>query len=731
MNKLFEKFGQQKRWVAWHYKEVFSSDLSEKKLTKVPLGKSNDPETWSTLDTLLAETEKVGIMFGLDKMFLGIDIDHCINPQTLEVDHPERDQIIAMIAKANTYIELSPSKTGIHLYFDLSAPLELKANKRAPYECYSALRFFTVTGMPYGDEKEVRTITPDEAIELLSICGYPWGKQKPTASTVLAQAPALEDYDILNKMFDARNGEKVKTLYNGDASAYGNDLSNADSALLASLAFWTRKNPDQMERIWMSSPLGRREKTQQRQDYRARSIQFALDNCDTVYEPPKPKGKIRVAINEDESEEIDFDFLHTFKGKDKIKTTTLCMENIARVLRKHPQFKGTIRLDVFKGKYEINENGVWRDFEDSDILRLQTTICDMFTEFQTVKKDMVYDAVLLVGKENQVDSAVMYLTNLKWDGEARLDTWLCNTYGVADNVYHRAVASNWMKGLVKRIVYPGCKFDYVLVLEGKQGTKKSSSLAVLGRDWHVETTMSPDSKDFFMQFSAKAIVEFSEGETLSRTEVKKLKAIITTQSDKYRPPYGRVSIDFPRRCVFAMTTNNDEYLKDETGNRRWLPVHTLKPMADLDWLEENRDQLFAEAYHRVITLKEPNWEFPEEETLAEQAKRRVSDPNEDRIYGWYETLTAHEKNQGITISQVYSKVFNGGMELYKPITKFEEMSIANVLRDVLQLEKKQSMVGGDRRMRWYPKGLVESDFVPPDKVVTLDDFGGEDNYVKE
>lgn len=726
MNKLFEKFGSQKRWVVWQYKEV-SDGSGGIKLSKMPIGKSNDPETWGTLEDVQKDgNEKVGIMFGLDKKFLGIDIDHCINKETKLVEHPECEQIIALIKRADTYMELSPSGTGIHLYFELSAPLDLVANKKAPYECYSSLRFFTVTGQVFGNEREVRTITPEEAIEILSIGGYPWGKDKKPDGVLhnTTVVSTLDDKSVVEKMFKARNGSKLRTLYNGDTTNHGGDLSSADMALCSSLAFWTRKDAQQMERIWLTSPLGAREKTQSRADYRARTIQFAIDNCDTIYEPPKPKtSKITLPINEDETEEIVFDFLFVIRGKEQIKTITVCTENICEVLRKHPLFKGRFRLDEFKGAYEIKgKDGEWCDFVDADILKLQSQIARMFTEFQTVKKDMVYDAVLKVGEENAIDSAIDYLKSVIWDGTARLDKWLFYTYGVEQNKYHTAVASNWMKGLVNRIVYPGCKFDYVLVLEGAQGAKKSSSLAVLGRDWHVETTMSPDSKDFFMQFQAKAIVEFSEGETLSRTEVKKLKAIITTQSDKFRPPYGRVSMDFPRRCVFAMTTNNDEYLKDETGNRRWLPIKTILPHANLEWLEANRDQLFAEAYHRAIVLKEKTWEFPEEETTAEQNKRRVSDPNEDRIVGWYERLTLKERNQGITISQVYSGVFNGGMELYKPITKYEEMSIANVLKMALKLENKQVSRSGTRKMRWFPADLVESDYVPQERVVTLDDF---------
>lgn len=326
--------------------------------------------------------------------------------------------------------------------------------------------------------------------------------------------------------------------------------------------------------------------------------------------------------------------------------------------------------------------------------------------FGKVGKEMVYDAIVKVSREHQIDSASDWIKGLVWDKEARLDDWLSSAFNVEKSDYHTAVASNWMKGMIKRIIEPGSKFDYVLVLEGEQGIKKSTSLAILGASptggasWHVETAMSTDNKDFFMQFQGKAIIEFSEGETLSRTEVKRMKAIITMQSDKFRPPYGRASVDFPRRCVFAMTTNQTEYLKDETGNRRWLPVACVG-IANIEWLKENRDQLFAEAYHRVITLRETVYEFPEEETRAAQASRRIHDPNEDIIAHWYfNTLSETDRDNGITIHQVYKHAINGGMN-NKPLDKYTEMAIASVLRDSVRLEKERRTIDGTQAVRWF------------------------------
>lgn len=389
--------------------------------------------------------------------------------------------------------------------------------------------------------------------------------------------------------------------------------------------------------------------------------------------------------------------------KDGGKVYVVNTENLCRIFNKHPQFTKRFRYDEFKAllEYRTSQESPWRQLEDSDVIHVQTELSVTFDFLHKVGKEMVYDAIIKTSRENAYDSAKDYIKAIKWDETPRLDSWLTHTYGTPEDVYHKAVGANWLKGLVKRIIEPGCKFDYVLVIEGEQGIRKSASLAVLGGDWYVETTMSTDSKDFFMQFQGKAIIEFSEGETLNRTEVKRMKAIITTQYDKYRPPYGRVSVDFPRRCVFAMTTNQSEYLKDETGNRRWLPITVVLPEANIEWLAENRDQLLAEAYHRAITLKEKIYEFPREETAQAQDARRIRDPNLELIANWYyNDLDDKKREEGITIDQVFRDALNGGFG-GRAKTKWEEMSIANVLKNDLKLERRFSMRNGVRANYWY------------------------------
>lgn len=708
-NILKDAFGSEKRWVNYRI------ETRKGKTTKLPysvaglLASSTDEKTWSTYDEARTASENIGIVFTPKQDLLGIDIDHCLKDGAIDYGDKEIDAMIEkLIAEANTYCEISPSGNGLHLFLKLTASLTLSANRHSPFEAYTSGRYFTVTENIYREAKQVREVSPDEALSLLNIIGYPWKKQEllPPHGVAPSTITKLDDAQVLQKMFASKNGGKIKDLFDTNPTGV-KDVSALDMSLCSHLAFWTGRDADQIERLWLSSSLAQRQKTTMRKDYRARTINNAIASCKEVYENRAMKIEKQVVL---EAPELDLLFTLDSKANKVFIQNT---ENMCRILRHHPNFAGRFRYDAFKNVFEIDVStsspssplGVrkWRIVEDNDAVDIQTRISVMFSScFGKVGKEMVYDAIIKVSKEYTIDSAIDFIKSIRWDGVARLDTWLSKTYGVPDDVYHRAVGANWIKGLVKRIVEPGCKFDFVLVLEGEQGSKKSTSLAVLGGDWHVETAMSTESKDFFMQFQGKAIVEFSEGETLSRTEVKRMKAIITMQSDKYRPPYERTSQDFPRRCVFAMTTNQTEYLKDETGNRRWLPVTVVFPQANIEWLAENRNQLLAEAHERIFINHETIYEFPREETLAAQSARRIHDENTDLIADWYyNKLDDANRDKGITIHMVYRDALSGGF-VNRPLDRYNEMKISEVLKS-LGLIRRREMVEGYRAWRWFHK----------------------------
>lgn len=270
---LVQSFGSEKRWVMHREKQPYMTTGQRASVT--------DESTWGTYAEVTAKGNKlIGIILKSDKLLLGIDIDHCL--ENGEVSHEKRDEILRLVSEADTYTEISISGSGLHLYLALEEPLTLIANKKAPFECYIKGRHLAVTENSFGDARPVRTVSVIEAQRLLGIIGYPW---KEVASANIGQSvTSIDDAVVLEKMFASKHGTRIKALYEADITHYNDDDSSADMALCGYLAAWTGKNYDQIERMWLVSPLGARKKTQTRKDYRNFTITKAITGCKWVYE---------------------------------------------------------------------------------------------------------------------------------------------------------------------------------------------------------------------------------------------------------------------------------------------------------------------------------------------------------------------------------------------------------------------------------------------------------------
>jgi putative DNA primase/helicase len=224
-----------------------------------------------------------------------------------------------------------------------------------------------------------------------------------------------------------------------------------------------------------------------------------------------------------------------------------------------------------------------------------------------------------------------YFNSLVWDGQHRLDSWL-TVYLDADPSCSPAILETigpkFMISAVARVMDPGCKVDHALVLEGPQGAGKSKAAATLaGEEWFTDgLPRDLGDKDAAMHLQGRLIVELSELSQLKRSEIETVKAFLTRQTDKFRPPYGRAEVEVPRQCVFVGTTNESEYLIDVTGNRRFWPVRCGQ--IDIAALRRDRDQLWAEAFHRY--RQKEAWHIEDGEVrqlLADEvARRTVADP---------------------------------------------------------------------------------------------------------
>lgn len=290
---LRDIFGAEKRWVNWRF------ETRDGKITKVPYqisgkrAEADDPKTWATYTEVKQHSDKIGIQFGLEGTVLGIDLDHWLNKES------KKSTLQLLLKKANSYTEQSPSGEGLHIILALSAPCPLIAHKKASedgtaVECYTERRYFTVTEQSFGDPKPVRVVEPQEALDILAIIGYPWGKDKtdPFQNTKEENGNneyTPSDFEVLEKMFASKNGAEIKTLYHGDITKYNNDNSAADMAFVSHCAFWSGGDRIISERLWMSSPLGRREKTHTRKDYRDRTIAAAFKGTKEFYTWRKPQ----------------------------------------------------------------------------------------------------------------------------------------------------------------------------------------------------------------------------------------------------------------------------------------------------------------------------------------------------------------------------------------------------------------------------------------------------------
>src|ERR1035438_7232518 len=183
----------------------------------------------------------------------------------------------------------------------------------------------------------------------------------------------------------------------------------------------------------------------------------------------------------------------------------------------------------------------------------------MYPQFSSYGMDIVINAVNFAADRHRVDSVKDWGNSLVWDEKERIRTFCEKAYGAEDNLYHRTVGKNFWLGLAARILKPGCHHRFVLILKGPQNTKKSKSFrALAGDDWFLEDAPLPsENVSFYMSLWGKLVVEFSEGVVFHKSDMGKIKSIVSTPQDTIVKKWGRNAMDIKRRCVFVITLNQD------------------------------------------------------------------------------------------------------------------------------------------------------------------------------
>jgi predicted P-loop ATPase len=329
-----------------------------------------------------------------------------------------------------------------------------------------------------------------------------------------------------------------------------------------------------------------------------------------------------------------------------------------------------------------------RYWNEHDTNKLMVVLQSMY-EFTNLTKAVTEDAINYIAQLDIRNEPQDWLNSLEWDGKQRIDNFFIRAMEAESNSWSLTVSKNFWLSMAARILHNGCQVDEMVVLESKQGTRKTTALRLIAGEYYGEANADIASKDFDQGLRGKIIVEFGELSNIKKTDVEVIKRKITSTADQYRPSYGRTVGKFPRTCIFVGTTNEKEYLVDMTGNRRFNPLRVGQ--TDVNYIKENRDQLFAEAAHRIKN-QEPWWIYNDDEAREQREDRRVVDEWENEIES---IVTRLDENNFIQTKDIYFQLGGNIDKLDKPTTA----RINKILR-LLGYERKKVRLGQVTANAW-------------------------------
>lgn len=277
------------------------------------------------------------------------------------------------------------------------------------------------------------------------------------------------------------------------------------------------------------------------------------------------------------------------------------IENVVLILQNDPKLAGCLAFNEMDHNIVTRRSLPWRKVKgisqwvDSDDAALRYYLERVYT---LSGKDRIFDAVNVVAQQAAFHPVRDYLDSCTWDGVPRVDTLLVDYLGAEDNEYTRAATRKTLVAAVARVYKPGCKFDYMLTLRGRQGLGKSALIGKLGGQWFSDTFTTMQGKEAYEQVMGVWIMEVGELAGMRKAEAETIKLYVSKQTDRFRPAYGRRMQEFKRQCIFIGTTNETTFLRDTTGNRRFWVVDTPNTPARDMWEELTEEMvrlIWAEA----------------------------------------------------------------------------------------------------------------------------------------
>jgi predicted P-loop ATPase len=573
------------RWVAWR-NEARSDNPN--KITKVPYSprggkaRADDPLSWGTRPAAEACAKQIvngqggGIGIELGELgnglaIGGVDLDTCRT-----TDGQLEPWAVEIVNRFASYTEISPSDTGVKIFFhyQIADLLEFRAAMGGPIhgrefkrksggdhppaiELHLSNRYFTVTEEHLAGTPAETAIVPRETVLwLLREAGPAFARTQNSKSEAGNKKGGQSSADNSRSGIAFRLGQRMRR--EGKSFQEFCECLKTDPET----ANWyaekgTTAGGRELKRIW-----GKTERNDK--GWRSKLI---------LNRSAKPCAILANAIT---------------------------------AFREAPEWEGRLLYDVFSLKIVIRGDTPWPELLGEEWTSAHDVRAAEWLQHQGifVSPDIAGQAIEAVARRCSFHPVREYLDRCKWDGTARLDNWVIDYLGAANTTYARAVGSRWMISAVARVDKPGCKADCALILEGPQGLLKSTALKTLASPWFTDEIAELGTKDAAVQLAGVWIIELAELDSMARSDVSRIKAFISRSTDRFRPPYGRRLVDQKRQCVFAGTVNDNQYLRDETGGRRFWPIACTK--INIPGLAAVRDQLWAEACHRFHS-GEPWW----------------------------------------------------------------------------------------------------------------------------
>lgn len=657
------------KWCVWR---LGACPTGSSKPSKIPINpytgraaRTNDPDTFGMFEEASKVFEGGGyaglaVLMQSGSGVVCVDID-----DSLSVDGVPNEIAAWALENFKGYREISQSGRGLHFFLKAVKPefCAVKVKREGcSLEIYSPedVRFLCVTGRPL--HKTCGDVIEEQAALDRFIERFAFKRTDQVATAPDTDEEEHSDEEILRLLRRNNKRGKITRLFAGDISDYTNidkGNSEADAGLAAEIAFYTG-DPRQVERIFNTSELAKRDKWRDRADYRKRTIRSAIDCQKAYYWDKQERATSRQQADATKAEKLTGGLVGLQLSKAGKPLSTI--DNAVQILLRDHRTQGAMGFNEFAGLPEMlrplsevlgsGASSAIGDFQEHDITALRAWF-NREWNISLTKSD-AWDISILWARHGAFNPVANRLIqcDAEWDGKIRLDTWLQTYLGAETGSigeYLRGIGRGWLIGAVARALNPGCKMDTVLILEGAQGAGKSRAArtlteAVYGRAF-VETLPSlTNSQETMRALRGAWIVELAELSSIQgRVEAEHVKAFLTTQEDTGREPYGRRYERWKRTAVFFGTTNEMEYLRDASGGRRFWAVRV--GAIDIELLRKDAPQLWGEAVHAY--KQGETWHIKDTQVMqqaVEQQHARLLTDSWDDLITEYVQQVAHSEN---------------------------------------------------------------------------------------